>query len=235
VTIPLIAFSAGLALLIVAVLGGGIEIKEVKIPSLAIFPRVLSGMIGGTLLGICIFYPNLLPGSSPLQPVPAVPTPPIPPHLSSTEPVYTTYSSGELGAIFPFPNNVLSLDTTEREQRRLTLREGNGQARVRIMRSVLPEIRDIKLGRRTEKEGLERLGYTLTYVAPEREENWKDWYVLSGLTNNTVFYYRRRYLDDSVGSIEFSFPKELGPLYDKIIASMTQGLVFTRAAPKLSP
>ena len=38
-SIPAIAFCAGLALIIVALLGGGIEVKEVKVPPLPLFPR----------------------------------------------------------------------------------------------------------------------------------------------------------------------------------------------------
>jgi hypothetical protein len=77
--------------------------------------------------------------------------------------------------------------------------------------------------------------YTLTYVAPEKERTWKNWYVLSGVANNMVFYYRRWYLEDSIGSIEFNFLKELSPLYDKLIPAMTQELSFTETSPKIEP
>ncbi len=144
-----------------------------------------------------------------------------------SEPIYKVYNSEELGVAFAFPINILSLDTTERKQRRLTLRDGEGHPRVRILRTALPDFKDVKLGRQREKDELEKLGYTLTYIAPEKDDNWKNWYVLSGVTNNTVFYYRRWYFEKSVGSIEFIFPKELAPLYDKLIPTMTQELVFS--------
>ena len=50
-----------------------------------------------------------------------------------------------------------------------------------------------------------------------------------------VFYYRRWYLDDSVGSIEFTFPKEQSPVYETIITTMTHDLVFTETAPRFVP
>ena len=150
------------------------------------------------------------------------------------EPVYKIYNSAELGVTLEFPTNVLSLDTTERKQRRLTLRDGDGRPRIRILRTGLPSSRDIKLARQQEIEQLEKLSYTLTYIAPEHERNWKNWYVLSGITNNTVFYFRRWYVEDSVVSIEFIFPKELAPLYDKLIPAMTQELSFTETSPSPS-
>jgi hypothetical protein len=154
---------------------------------------------------------------------------------SPSEPVYKIYTSTELGVTLAFPNNILSLDTTERKQGILTFRDGEGHPRVKVLRTALPDLKDVKLGRQHEKEQLERLSYTLTYVAPERDQNWKNWYVLSGVKNNTAFYFRRWYVEDSVVSIEFLYPKELDPLYDKLIPMMTQELVYAATSPKINP
>jgi hypothetical protein len=59
-SVPLIAFSVGLALIVVSILGGGIEVKEIKIPSLPLVPRLLCFVFGSALLGIFIFKPELL-------------------------------------------------------------------------------------------------------------------------------------------------------------------------------
>ncbi len=221
VSIPVLAFLVGLFFVGIAVVGGGIEIKDLKIPPLPIVPRLLSGLIGATLVGICIFKPEWISKIGVEE--------------NTTEPVYKTYNSAELGVAFSYPHNILSLDTTERKQRLLTLRDGDGHVRVKMLRTGLPDHKDVKLGRQHEKEELEKVGYTLTYVAPEKERNWDNWYVLSGVANNTVIYYRRWYLEDSVGSIEFVFPKELSTLYDKLIPTMTQDVVFAGMAPKIAP
>ena len=145
----------------------------------------------------------------------------------TTELVYKVYSSSDIGVTFAFPQNILSVDTTERKHGRISLRDGSSQSRVKIFRTTKSPGKDIKLGQQEERTELEKLGYTITYMAPEKEKNWSNWYVLSGLTNNTVFYYRRWYFEDGVGSIEFIFPKEINPLYDKIIPEMTQSIVFS--------
>jgi hypothetical protein len=52
-----ITFLVGLALIVIAILGGGIEVKEIKIPALGIFPRVLSFVTGIAILALCVFGP----------------------------------------------------------------------------------------------------------------------------------------------------------------------------------
>lgn len=69
-TIPTLVFFGGIVLLVVAIFGGGIEIKEIKIPTLPTVPRVLGGVLGCALVGMS-FFPSLLPGgvsSTPLPP-----------------------------------------------------------------------------------------------------------------------------------------------------------------------
>jgi hypothetical protein len=99
----------------------------------------------------------------------------------------------------------------------------------------LPDSKDVKLERTKEKEQLERFGYIVTYVAPEKEANWKNWYVLSGINNKIILYVRRWYLNDSVGSIEFTYPMDLKAEYEGIVIRMASDLVFSDATPKPVP
>jgi hypothetical protein len=155
------------------------------------------------------------------------------PKQAATDQVYRTYNSAELGVTFAFPSNILSLDNTERKQLKLALRDGNGQEVVTISRTPLPDHKDIKRGRQDEIDELKKMNYTVTYFAPEKPQNWKDWYVLSGLKHGTEFYIRRWYTSDSVVAIEFSYPKTLAALFDKLIPTMTKQFVFSSATPKL--
>jgi hypothetical protein len=54
-SIPAIAFCAGLALIIVSLLGGGIEVKEVKVPPLPLFPRAATFVVGCVLVAAVLF------------------------------------------------------------------------------------------------------------------------------------------------------------------------------------
>jgi len=60
-SIMTLTFLVGLALIVVAIVGGGIEIKEVKIPPLPIVPRTLSFVVGCILLAVCVLYPQIFP------------------------------------------------------------------------------------------------------------------------------------------------------------------------------
>lgn len=60
-----ITFLVGLALIVIAILGGGIEVKEIKIPALGIFPRVLSFVTGIAILALCVFWPTIFSGFEP--------------------------------------------------------------------------------------------------------------------------------------------------------------------------
>ena len=151
---------------------------------------------------------------------------------SFPEPAYTVYSSPDLGVTVVFPHNILTLDTTERQQRRLLLRDGDGHPLIGVLRTALPEHKNVQLGRQQEVDDLKRMGHTLTYIAPEGEKNWSNWYVLSGVKHGTEFYFRRWYSDDSVVSLEFIYPKELAPLFDKLIPTMTHEFAFSSASPK---
>jgi hypothetical protein len=67
-SIELVTFLAGLALIAIAVVGGGVEVKEVKIPPLPLVPRIISGIVGCGLLAIFFFQPQLLRLSPPQPP-----------------------------------------------------------------------------------------------------------------------------------------------------------------------
>jgi hypothetical protein len=148
------------------------------------------------------------------------------------EPIYSVYNSSDLGVTVAYPRNLFSLDTTERKERKLSLRDGDGQILVRVLRTDLPDHKDVKLGREKEIDELRKLNYTLTYIAPEKERNWSNWYVLSGVKHGTEFYFRRWYSDDSVVSIEFVYPKEQAMLFEKLIPTMTHELTFSNTVPK---
>jgi hypothetical protein len=242
-SVPVIAFSTGLFLIIVAVLGGGVQVREITIPNLGFVPRMLTFVLGAVLVGICFFDPDLLnrlEHSDDTQSKHAdggLLSGVGPPSLRASleEPTYMFVSNSDIGATFEFPNNKLSLDTTQRQQLRLLLRDGDGNVRVKITRTSLPESKDLKLERAKEKEQWERFGYIVTYVAPEKEANWKNWYVLSGINNKIIIYVRRWYLNDSVGSIEFTYPMDVKAEYEGILTRMTSDLVFSESTPKQVP
>jgi hypothetical protein len=64
-SITSITLVAGLVLIVVALLGGGIEVKEVKIPPLPIVPRAASFLVGCLLLGLVLFDRQLLEPPTP--------------------------------------------------------------------------------------------------------------------------------------------------------------------------
>ena len=143
------------------------------------------------------------------------------------EPVYAgIYNSTELGVTVVFPNNILTLDNTERQQGKLTLRDGDGQPVVKVLKAALPQNKDPQIGRQNEIDALTRMNFAVTYTAPEKDKNWSNWYVVSGVNHGTEFYFRRWYCDDGVVSMEFTYPKEHAPLFDPLIQPMTSQLVL---------
>ena len=51
----------GLALIVIALLGGGFEVKEIKLPVLGLFPRLLSFVTGTVLVSLYVLRPEILP------------------------------------------------------------------------------------------------------------------------------------------------------------------------------
>jgi hypothetical protein len=70
-SIASITLIAGLALVIVGLVGGGIEVKEVKVPQLPIIPRAASILVGVVLIGLVFFDPGLF---GPPAPAPSLDT-----------------------------------------------------------------------------------------------------------------------------------------------------------------
>ena len=134
-----------------------------------------------------------------------------------------------------FPNNILSLDTTERLERKLSVRDGQGRALIRILRAPIAGERDIRIARQNEVDALKRLNFAITYVAPEKEANWKDWYIVSGVSNDTKIYYRRWFCADSIVSMEFVYPSAMSPLFEKLIPTMTRDFSYEQRMPKIVP
>jgi hypothetical protein len=58
-TISTVTFLVGLALIVLGVFGGGIEVKEIKIPTLATVSRCLSVGVGFALIILCLWFPEL--------------------------------------------------------------------------------------------------------------------------------------------------------------------------------
>jgi hypothetical protein len=145
-----------------------------------------------------------------------------------------TYTSRELGLTVIFPNNIFILNTTEEKQNhKLLLKNSEGQPLITISREALSAPKNVKLERGREIEELKRFGYSVDYKAPEEEENWSNWYVISGVFHGTEYYYRRWYCEDSMISIEFRYAKELAPFFDGPINSFTaQNPEFCRPMQK---
>jgi len=136
---------------------------------------------------------------------------------------YVCFDSQKLGITFAYPQAKLTLDTTQEGNQKIPLMAGGtNSVEVIIERSPLPEHNNIRIGRRIEKEKLEKLGWQLNYIGPRKEKNWSNWYVLTGWKKgNTVFYYRRWYTDKAVFSFMFEYPEGKTELYTKIIPAMT--------------
>jgi hypothetical protein len=69
ITVISVTFLIGLALIVVAIFGGGIEIREIKIPTLPVVSRTLSFLAGLVLVVLCVMFPQIFPNSA-ANPVP---------------------------------------------------------------------------------------------------------------------------------------------------------------------
>jgi peptidoglycan hydrolase-like protein with peptidoglycan-binding domain len=77
-SIASITLVAGLALVVVGLLGGGIEVKEIKVPMLPMIPRAASFVFGCVLVGLVLFDPSLFTTPQPPNPAPPPNTSPAP-------------------------------------------------------------------------------------------------------------------------------------------------------------
>jgi len=94
-TLQLVLAIAGSIALLVGLFGGGVKAKEIEVPKINVWPRILSSLVGIILIGIAIRLPN--PSSSP-EPLTSTPIPPIEP--SSTQ--------GQINFVPSVPTNTLT-------------------------------------------------------------------------------------------------------------------------------
>lgn len=62
-TTQVVTFLIGAFLVTVGILGGGIEIKEVKIPKLPTVAKIMSTGVGLAFIVLALFFPQSLPSS----------------------------------------------------------------------------------------------------------------------------------------------------------------------------
>jgi peptidoglycan hydrolase-like protein with peptidoglycan-binding domain len=58
-----ITFLVGIGLIVVAVIGGGIQYKDTKVPELPVVPRIMLSAVGCALLILCDFFPGVFPST----------------------------------------------------------------------------------------------------------------------------------------------------------------------------
>jgi hypothetical protein len=91
-----------------------------------------------------------------------------------------------------------------------------------IRRTKLPEHNNVRIGRDIEEKRVHDLGYSVNYLGPREEENWSNWYIVTGTKpDGSEYYYKRWYTVKDVVSIEFDYPRARLELYNKIIGDMT--------------
>jgi hypothetical protein len=72
-TLQTMSFIFGAILLAVAILGGGFEIKEIKVSNVTMTVRIIAGIVGVIFVGLGFWSPQLSP--TPPPPTPPPPTP----------------------------------------------------------------------------------------------------------------------------------------------------------------
>jgi len=68
-TIPILLLLFGGGLLLIAIVGGGLEIREIKIPKVGSGPRILSGLLGALFLILGMSIPEQANYPPPVHPV----------------------------------------------------------------------------------------------------------------------------------------------------------------------
>jgi hypothetical protein len=155
-----LTFIVGLALIVLAIIGGGLEIKEIKVPTLPIIPRALSFVLGGTLIVVSMFYPNFLPDGTGSPSPPVVPASPIKATPPSPSPPPSTVRVSPAPTPPPVPklSQPILLAFSE-EQRDLAHRlESSLRSKGFEVKSTLDDFSGIKVESR-EKPGTIRIVY----------------------------------------------------------------------------
>lgn len=135
---------------------------------------------------------------------------------------YVEYYSDVLGLSFSYPSALLTLDTTRFRDGYFELLNLSNETEATLCRTALPRHKDIRKGQQIEKEILERRGSRCTYIGPQKETNWSNWYVLSGFgPDGKMFYLRRWYTERGSVSFEFCFDGARKPFYNHVIEEMT--------------
>jgi hypothetical protein len=91
----LITLIAGIVLMVVGLFGGGIEVREIKVPTMPLLPRLASLLIGSVLTGLVLFHPSTFELSQ------SNATPVLPTTTSDKTPQTTQSDKKELGAAIP--------------------------------------------------------------------------------------------------------------------------------------
>jgi hypothetical protein len=73
-TLQLVLATAGSIALLVGLFGGGVKAKEIEVPKINVWPRILSSLIGIMLIGVAIKLPNPASPSAVPTPMPNLPT-----------------------------------------------------------------------------------------------------------------------------------------------------------------
>jgi hypothetical protein len=63
ISIQVVTFLIGLALIVIGIFGGGIEVKEIRIPTLPALSRALSSAVGLVLVILCLAFPQIFPSA----------------------------------------------------------------------------------------------------------------------------------------------------------------------------
>jgi hypothetical protein len=63
-----VAILAGFALIVVGLIGGGLEVKEVRVPQLPLAPRAGCFVVGCVLIALGLFKPDLFTQGQPPEP-----------------------------------------------------------------------------------------------------------------------------------------------------------------------
>lgn len=96
-----ITFVAGLALIVLGVLGGGLEIKELKINKLSTVSRGASFLLGCILIVVCVKYQSIFEVASAVAPtppsnsqphLPALPPKPVATQKALSQPILVAYA-----------------------------------------------------------------------------------------------------------------------------------------------
>lgn len=96
-TVQVIAFIAGSVFILIAIIGGGFTVKELKIPTVPKTGRIISGIVGALFISISLLMvvvPSLPTGRSPGERSPNASTP----HRDEAAVISGPYSSLDCGA-----------------------------------------------------------------------------------------------------------------------------------------